>query len=288
MHGLDPTKVKSNNQNKVHTTRQTLTGRTNALYNQNYHPMDDFIGRQNRKRKVEETNHCNTLLEDWNSDDNATNTSSSCSDLEEAQYQAPSGSRHSTRLAKKSRPLYNGRIHPQDRALRRAGISRYGTNRKKLRVTAKGRNNLSKCISDPDGVLQNDVLEVIEIEDASSRSNHVPSDVEIDSEHVFGISLLEKSQMSQSRNESTKSSFGESSSSRPSDECAAESQQTNKHTLIGSHQGSTIENFYCMSVGMRSSMPPHSSFSVGQPKFDSKGNQEYAADQISTDDDDNE
>jgi hypothetical protein len=92
------------------TTRQTIHGRSHALYDQRYHPMDDHLCK-NVPKRVGGKRKRSLTLEDGDS----------ASDAEEGPVamSEPKGERKSSRIAAQAtRPLYSRNIHPQDKELR--------------------------------------------------------------------------------------------------------------------------------------------------------------------------
>lgn len=119
-----------------HTTRQAVKGRTAALYDQKYHPMDDYTGRRRRSGAVKKEQI--TKLEQ-NSDSDSPDGISVGSDnsgdesMEDEPSPEPDNVRRSSRLGTQTRrPLYNMSRHPQDRALEALGIKRKAKRRSRL------------------------------------------------------------------------------------------------------------------------------------------------------------
>jgi hypothetical protein len=111
----------------AHTTRQSVHGRAQALYDKKYHPMDDYIRSRRKRRKVEKPRASSP-----ESEPSEGNSSSSESETDNASKVTPPGERRSMRIASSQRtPLYNTKIHPQDKVLRVLGVARYGARGKK-------------------------------------------------------------------------------------------------------------------------------------------------------------
>jgi hypothetical protein len=132
LHGLDADAIIEPSQ-ASHTTRQSIHGRAKAIYDQKYHPMDDYIRRDPKRRKVEVFQESISKSETAERKPN-----SSDSDNHSMLYPTPRAERHCKRIAStQSRLLYSTKIHPQDKVLRMAGVSRYGLRSKKHGLKSK-------------------------------------------------------------------------------------------------------------------------------------------------------
>src|ERR1700742_2468662 len=101
------------------TTRQSIHGRAEAMYDQKYHPMDDYIRRGSKRQKVERPQRRSPEQE---APEILESIEANSSDSESEGCETPTipthGERRSKRIAStQKKPLYNTNVHPQDRVL---------------------------------------------------------------------------------------------------------------------------------------------------------------------------
>ncbi|EON60969.1 hypothetical protein W97_00179 [Coniosporium apollinis CBS 100218] len=137
-----------------HTTRASVYGRADALYDMKYHPMDDVMrpSQAAKRRKLTDVIEASSEEEDFVAQSSSSDYNGVDSRRRFGTQREPTSSRHSARTASKPLVNYDVRIHPQDNILADLGVPGFPRHWKRATVSAEdevstSRNKSKSCSS---------------------------------------------------------------------------------------------------------------------------------------------
>jgi hypothetical protein len=144
------------------TTRQAVNGRSFALYDQRYHPMDDYLrrGRAKGATKAAARKRSRSPTPEDSDGVPEDQDAETASDVEE-RNESSAPTRKSSRIASQTtRPLYSVKIHPQDEELKKLVTQNRRSEPKPDRRSKKSRVvDSSDSEDNPDDVQENRIPE---------------------------------------------------------------------------------------------------------------------------------
>lgn len=129
-----------------HTTRASVYGRADALYDMKYHPMDDVMrpSQAAKRRKLTDVTEASSEEEDFIAQSSSSGYNGVDSRRRSGIQREPTSSRHSARTASKPLVNYDVRIHPQDNILADLGVPGFPRHRKRVTVSAEDELSTSR------------------------------------------------------------------------------------------------------------------------------------------------